>query len=189
MKKYVLFFLTLILYSSIGFSQETKEKEESFEEIIWHVKAYMPELKFLKVKAIDKDGNIHDVKAIQNSEQTSIMDVKAFVNGKRLPIKMLVDGGKYYGVKAIDDDGTIIDIKAITDNGDLLPVKGVSQSGNIVHIRAIYEDMIYYNVVAISPNGKTNAVKGVKMNMESVETTVNGVQVFAHIKAIPQAKY
>ena len=189
MKKYVLFCFALMLCANVGFSQKNNAKKVKFKEVLWHVKAFKPEAKYLKIKAIDKKGNVYNVKAIQNSEQTSLLDVKAFVKGKRLPIKMLVGEEKYYSVKAIDEEGNILDIKAITEDGKFLPVKGVSKSGNIVHIRAIYQDMIFYNVVAISPDGTTNAVKGIKMNPDNVETTVNGIEVFAHIKSIPQVIY
>lgn len=189
MKRGTIFYLVIILIANLSFSQETKADKAEFEEIIWHVKAFRPQFKFLKIKAIDKNGTVYDIKAIQNSEQTSLLDVKAFVKGKRLPVKMLVGEGKYYPVKAIDESGDILDIKAITEEGQFLPVKGVSQSGNIVHIRAIYNNMIFYNVVAISPSGKTNAVKGIKMSSDKVETTVNGTEVFAHIKSIPQTRY
>ena len=92
-----------------------KPETEIPAEIYWHVKAYLPDAQLLNVKAIDKDGNIHDVKAIQDSDDTSVLDVKALVNGKRLPVKVIVKGGDvYYPVKAIDADGTLIDIKGIT---------------------------------------------------------------------------
>ena len=189
MKKSILLCFAVILFTSLSFSQKNKAKQGEFKEIIWHIKAFKPDVKFLKIKAIDKNGNIYDVKAIQNSEQTSLLDVKAFVKGKRLPVKMLIGNEKYYPVKAIDEEGHVFDIKAITDEGAFLPVKGVSQSGNIVHIRAIYKNLIYYNVIAISPDGATNAVKGIKMNSEDVETTVNGQEIFAHIKSISQIKH
>jgi len=189
MKKYVLICLSIMLCFNVGISQKNIAENTKFKEIIWHVKAFKPEMKYLKIKAIDKKGKTYDVKAIQNSEQTSFLDVKAFVKGKRLPIKMLVGEEKYHPVKAIDEEGNILDIKAITDDGIVLPVKGVSRSGNIVHIRAIYDNMIFYNVVAISPDGTTNAVKGIKLKPGNIETTINGIEVFAHIKSIPQVRY
>jgi len=189
MKRSILLCFAAILFVNLSFSQKNKAIQGEFKEVIWHVKAFKPDVKFLEIKAIDKNGNIYDVKAIQNSKQTSLLDVKAFVKGKRLPVKMLIGIGKYYPVKAIDEEGNIFDIKAITEEGEFLPVKGVSQSGNIVHIRAIYKDLIFYNVIAISPDGATNAVKGIKMNSEDVETTVNGQEIFAHIKSISQIKY
>ncbi len=160
---------------------------DTITETIWNVKAYRPDAFLLNVKAIDKDGNIHDVKAIQNSDDTSILDVKAFVTGSRLPIKMIVKAGdRYYPVKAITESGTIVDIKAITDEGEILDVKGVSKSGNTVHIRAITKYGEFYNVIAVSPGGETNNVKGIKMMGREVEVIINGIKVFAHVKAIHQ---
>lgn len=164
--------------------------QDEVKEIIWNVKAYKPNSGFLKIKAIDDKGKIYDVKGIQNSDQTSVLDVKAFVKGKRLPIKMIVTkGDKYYPVKAIAEDGSILNIKAITKDGKVLPVKGVSKSGNIIHIRAIFENEVFYNVLAISPNGTANVVKGIKMIEEEIEITIHGIDIFAHIKAITQSNF
>lgn len=176
--------LLFTTYSTQTFAQK-KEKA-----IIWHVKAFKPEAQFLNIKAFDENGKQYSVKAIQNSDQTSLLNVKALVKGEALPVKMLLKKGeKYYPVKAIAKDGSILSIKAITEDGKILPVKGVSQSGNLIHIRAIYEDKVFFNVLAVSPKGKANVVKGLKMNTEDIETTVNGVEVFAHIKAIQQSDY
>ncbi|NNJ89077.1 MAG: hypothetical protein HKP53_06725 [Eudoraea sp.] len=164
-----------------------KPETEIQPDIYWQVKAYRPDAQLLNVKVINKDGAYHDVKAIQNSEETSILDVKAFVNGERLPIKLIVkDNDRYYPAKAIASDGTLVDFKAITEKGEILPIKGVSKSGNIVHLRAIAQDNVFYNIVAISPEGEVNNVKGIKMLNTTVETVINGVSIFAHIKAIPQ---
>ena len=182
----LVFIQLAFLSSNYVFTQTTKSEKEKEKEIIWHVKAYRPVAKLIDIKAIDKRGRIYDVKAIQNAEQTSLLDIKALVKGKQLPIKMLLSDGKYHPVKAIDEDGNIFDIKAVRDDGLILPVKGVSRSGNIIHIRAIDNDEIFFNVIAISPDGITNAVKGIKMTNEDVEATVNGVEIFAHIKAIKQ---
>jgi hypothetical protein len=159
----------------------------SSEDIIWHIKAFHPDGKLLDVKAIDAKGNKHDVKAIQNSDQTSLMDVKAFVNGKILPVKVLVSEDKFMPVKAIDEDGTILDVKAIREDGKILDVKGVSQSGNVIHINAINTDGAFYNIEAISPKGWINDIKGIKMMKTHLEMTINGVDVYAHIKSIPKA--
>ena len=173
--------------TKINLEQDAPEMgSENFKEVIWHVKAFHPDGKLLDVKAVDKGGHTYDVKSIQNSDQTSIMDVKAFVNGKVLPIKMLVSEDKFLPIKAIADDGTIIDIKAISPEGDKLDVKGVRQSGNVIHIQAIAKDGTTYNVEAISPKGWINDVIGIKMLKSPVELTLNGVDVYAHVKSIPQ---
>ena len=161
------------------------ELENAIGEIFWHVKAFKPNAELLRIKAIDKKGKMHDVKAIQYSEDTSVLDVKALIDGRRVAIKLLVKSGdRYYPLKGIMADGTIVDIKAITNDGEILPVKGVSRSGNIVHIRAITEFEQFYNVIAVSPDGKMNDVKGIKMTQEEVETIINGVPIFAHVKSL-----
>jgi len=185
----------LLLASTNGFAQIDLEKRSKLikpeteipGDLLWHVKAFHPEAQLLQVKAIDKDGNYHDVKAVQPTESTSLLSVKAIVNDERLPIKMLPKGdSEYYPVKAIAKDGTIIDIKAIAEDGTILNVKGVKKSGNIIHISAVTADGLTFNVYAMSPFGEANVVKGLKMLDSEVEAVINGVSIFAHIKAIKQ---
>ncbi len=192
-------FINLFVLFLLGFSfvnaqvldkdptDNNKPETELPPDILWNVKAYLKDSKLVKIKAIDKDGNMYDVKAIQSFDDTSILDVKAFVNGEELPIKLIVkENDMYYPLKAIANDGTLLDIKAITETGELLPIKGVGKSGNVVHIRAISEDSSFYSVFAISPDNRVNDVKGVKMLKTTVETIINGVEVFAHVKALRQ---
>jgi len=167
----------------------TGQETNSSTEVIWHIKAIHPDGKLLDVKAIGEDGTKYDVKAIQDDNQRSILDIKAFVNGKRLPVKMLVSEDKYLPVKAIGNDGTIINIKAITADGNILDVKGVSQSGNIINIKAVSKEGNFYGIKAISPIGWVNDVKGVKMEKGTIEGVVNGVDIYAHIKALTQSYY
>lgn len=153
----------------------------------WNVKAYSPEWGLLKVKAIDKEGTIYDIKAIQDSDDTSLLDVKAIVDGKRVAIKLIAEkGDPLYPVKAIMTDGTILDVNAIDEDGERIAVKGFSKTGNIVHIRAIRSQPIMYTIIAVSPDGRVNDVKGVKMTDDEVETVIHGVKVFAHVKALSQ---
>ena len=188
-------FLTILIVSIVTINQTYSQVDEKIDneselkdpigEIFWHVKAYKPNAELLRIKAIDKKGKMHDVKAIQYSEDTSVLDVKALIDGRRVAIKLLIKSGdRYYPLKAIAADGTIIDIKAITNDGEILPVKGVSKSGNVVHIRAITEFEQFYNIIAVSPDGKMNDVKGIKMTQEEEEAVINGVPIFAHVKSL-----
>lgn len=184
----ILLFVHSPIFSQVldqGRDKLNKPEIEIPEEIFWDVKAYSPTFGLLRVKAIDKDGNIHNVKAIQDSDDTSVLNVKALVNGERLPIKLIVKRQDVlYPVKAIDPSGTIIDIKALTDDGEKLDVKGFGKTGNIVNLRAISPQPVMYNIIAISPDGQVNQVKGLKMMSEEIEGVVYGVQIFAHVKAM-----
>lgn len=184
--KSLILLILMLLGPALGFTQTIEKSEaESNKEVFWEVKAYKIFNKLLDIKAIDKDGKMHEVKAIQNSEDVSILDVKAFIGDERLPIKMIIKNNeRYYPVKAIDGNGNLIDIKAITPEGKILPVKGVSKTGNVVHMRAIGEDQSFYNIIAMSPKGEFNHVKGIKMLDNPVETIINGVSVYAHVKSI-----
>jgi hypothetical protein len=185
----------LVVCSSSLFAQvldierERLNKPETAQpaEVYWDVKAYSKTWGLLRVKAIDKDGNIHDIKAIQDSQDTSVLNVKALVDGQRLPIKLIVKkNDKLYPVKAIAQDGTILDVKALYEDDEIIDIKGFSRMGNIINIRAISPQPIMYNIIAVSPDGTVNAVKGLKMMDQEVETVINGVEVFAHVKALKQ---
>ncbi len=153
---------------------------------IWNIKAIHPEGRTLDVKALDTDGNIFDVKALQQDGQQQLMDVKALMEGEKVPVKILVSTDVYAPVKAIGADGTIYDIKALTAEGDKLDVKGVERAGNIIHIKAIDKEGAFYGIKAISVEGQLNDVKGIKVSEDELEATINGVEIQAHIKSLPQ---
>ncbi|MBV1923285.1 MAG: hypothetical protein KUG68_04565 [Flavobacteriaceae bacterium] len=164
-----------------------KPEAQIQEDVLWSVKAYRPDDNLLKIKAIDKAGNVYDVKAIQDSPDTKILNVKVLFKNKVLPIKLIAkDNEMYYPAKAIDENGNLLEIKAITEDGTYLDVKGIRKTGNIIHMRAITSDSDFYNIVAVSPKGKVNTVKGVKMIDADEESVINGVSIFAHLKAISQ---
>ncbi len=167
-------------------ANDSQEKAEERENIIWNIKAITLEGKNLDVKAIDSLGNKFDVKAIQDSDQYSFMNIKAFVDGSELPVKVLVSDEKYAPIKAIDGKGSLFDIKAFTAEGTILDVKGVSRSGNIIHIKAINENGDFYGIKAFSPDGRLNDVKGIKIFKRDKELTIRGNEVHAHVKAITQ---
>jgi hypothetical protein len=62
----------------------------------------------------------------------------------------------------------------------------VKRSDNIVHIKAVSTGGEMWGVKAISPSGQHHDVKGVKMSKEDIEATINGVEIYAHVKALPQ---
>lgn len=193
-KKYAILLGFSILLTSCNNStsevktETNKENVTKTKDIIWIIKAIHPEGESFDIKAIDQEGNLFDINAIQNSDQDSFLDVKAFVNGKKLPVKILVSKDKYAPVKAIDRGGISYDIKAITPEGDKLDVKGIERYGNVVSLKAINKEGEFYSVKAISPTGSLNDVKGIKINIKEKEMTLNGFNVFAHVKAMHQSK-
>jgi len=163
-----------------------KQKKEDFKSIFWKVNAITPDGKKLAVKAIDSTGNQFDVKGIQDSKQHSLMNVKAFVNGSELPIKVLVSDDKYAPVKALARDGSFYKIKAISEDGKLIDVKGISRSGNIINLNAVTENGVLYQLKAEAPDGHINDVKGIKIFKRPKEMTISGNKIYAHVKAITQ---
>jgi hypothetical protein len=158
----------------------------NFERIIWNIKAVTADGRNLDVKAFDAEGNKFDVKATQDSKEHSFMNIKAFVDGVELPVKIMQSTDEYAPIKAIGTDGTIYDVKAVTEDNVKLDVKGISRSGNIIHVKAINENGEFLAVKAFSPDGKLNAVKGIKIFEREVEMKVQGNPVYAHLKAITQ---
>lgn len=167
-------------------NKKRTEYETDFKRIIWNVKAVTADGKNLDVKAFDAEGNTFDVKATQDSKQHSFMNIKAFVEGTELPVKIMQSPDEYAPISAIGTDGTIYEIKAITENNATLDVKGVSRSGNIINVKAIDENGEFLAVKAFAPDGKLNQVKGIKIFDREVEMTVRGNPVYAHLKAINQ---
>lgn len=162
------------------------EYKSDFEQTIWNIKAVTADGKNLDVKAFDAEGNKFDVKATQDSEQHSFMNIKAFVEGAELPVKIMESSDEYAPIKAIGTNGTIYDIKALTKDNVKLDVKGISSSGNIINVKAINENGEFYGVKAFAPDGKLNQVKGIKIFDRKVEMKVQGHPVYAHLKAINQ---
>lgn len=179
-------FLFLFIACKDDASKDKNETKEivKVEDIIWNIKAISPDGNSLDVKAIDEEGNLLDIKAIQNSDQSSFLDVKAFVGNKKIPVKMLVSKDKLAPVKALESPGVSYDIKAITPEGEKLDVKGVARFGNIVIMKAISKKGDFYGIKAISPTGEQNDIKGIKINSKDREMSLNGFSVLAHIKAM-----
>ena len=162
------------------------EYKTDFKRIIWNVKAVTAEGKNLDVKAFDAEGNKFDVKATQDSKQHSFMNIKAFVDGAELPVKLMQSPDEYAPLSAIGKNGTLYQIKAITENNITLDIKGISRSGNLINVKAINENGEFLAVKAFAPDGKLNQVKGIKIFEREVEMNVQGNPVYAHLKAINQ---
>lgn len=154
------------------------------EDFIWNVKAIGTDGHFIPVKAFDKNGGVHDVKAFMENGDRWIMDIKAIIEGKKVPVKMLVSDDGVIPVKAIGADGTIYDIKGLAQDGRQLDVRGTLREGNVIHLKAIDGDK-QLGVKAISDSGAQYDVKGLKFSSDRTEVQVHGVPVQAHVKALP----
>ena len=189
---FILGFLFLLTACKNSSSKDKKSKTETEEivkvnDIYWNVKAIHPDGKSLDVKAFDKDGKSFDIKAIQDSDQDIFLDVKAIVDGKELPVKMLESENQFVPVAAINNEGIKYYIKAITAEGEKLDVKGVARFGNIVIMKAITKKGDFYGVKAISPAGQLNDIKGIKIARGDREMSLKGIGIHAHVKAMHPA--
>lgn len=175
----------LKMYKQTEANKKIKYKTD-FKRVVWNVNAITTDNNYLAVKAIDPEGNMYDVIATQDSEQHSFLNIKTFVDGYELPVKIMQSEEAYTPVSAISKNGVIYAIKAITKDNTQLDVKGVSRSGRIVNIKAIGANGELFDVKAIAPDKKINHVKGIKIFDREVELKVQGHPVYAHVKALNQ---
>jgi len=173
------------MYKKSHINKKRKYKTD-FERITWNINAVTSDGKNLAVKAIDPEGNQFDVQATQDSEQHSFMNIKAFVDGYELPVKIMQSEDEYAPVSAISTTGNIYQIKAITEDNVQFDIKGVSRSGRIINIKAINKNGDFLDIEAIAPDGKINCVNGIKIFDKEVEMKVQGHKVYAHVKALNQ---
>jgi len=171
------------MYKKSSFDKK-REYTTDFERINWNVMAVTADGKNLKVKAIDNDGNQFDVLATQESEQHSFMNVKAFVDGYVLPVKIMQSKGKYAHVNAINSKGAIYKIKAISEDNEQFDVKGIVRLGRIIDIKVIDKNGDFLAVKAFAPDGKSNYISGIKILDTEVEMKVQQHSIYAHVKAI-----
>ncbi|MBO3116973.1 hypothetical protein J4050_09450 [Winogradskyella sp. DF17] len=186
------FWLTAVLCCSFAITNAQitktnthKPETELHPEIFWDIKAYSPDAELLQVVAIAQDGKIYDVKAIQYAEDSSLLDVKVLSNGERLPVKLILNKKEdLFPLNGIDKAGNLISIKALTEDGKRLDVRGVRRIGNTIAIRAIGPNGSQYSLLAMAPDGMVNTIKGLKMASQNLEMVINGIEVFAHVKAM-----
>jgi hypothetical protein len=173
------------MYKKSPINKKRKYKTD-FKRIIWKVKAVTADGKNLAVKAIDSEGNQLDVDATQDSEQHSFMNVKVFIDGYELPVKILQSEDKYAPISAIGAKGDIYEIKAISEDNVQFDIAGVSRSGNIVNVKAINNNGEFLDVKAFAPDGKVNYINGIKLFDKEVEMRIQGHPIYAHVKALNQ---
>ena len=155
---------------------------------IWNIKCFDADGQTIAVKAISAGSDAYDVKAI-GTEDPDRHDVKALHpdSGEQLPVKVVTsqdEGIAYSDVKGIEDGDQLIAIKALTGSGEILDVKAfLNPSTGRYDIKCVTSDGERLGLKAISPAGQVYDVKGIKELPEEVEL---GVEIEAHIKAVPQ---
>ncbi|GGZ69975.1 DUF7486 family protein [Algibacter mikhailovii] len=187
---FILGFLFTACNNSASKDKTTKtdtEEVKKVNDILWNVKAIAPDGKSLEVKGFNEKGESIDIKAVQNADQTSFLDVNAIENGNKFPVKLLVSKTQFSPVTAITNTGDTYELKAITPEGEKLDVKGVARFGYVVMIKAITKEGEFYGVKAISPTGELNDIKGIKINFQDREMSLKGLNIHAHVKAMHPA--
>jgi hypothetical protein len=174
--------LGIVLFALMGVSPAAAE------DTFWHVVGIHPKGYTLDIKAVDSEGKLYDIKAIEQDENVHMLDVKALVGDLRQPVKVVVSDDRYAPVQAIDIKGNNLDLKALTPEGKLLDVKGVRRTGSIIHIKVLGIGGRFFAVKAIAPDGRMYDVKGIKMIPDRAEMLIGTVQIHAHVKAIPPAE-
>ncbi|MBC3758884.1 hypothetical protein H7U19_10745 [Hyunsoonleella sp. SJ7] len=190
--RYLLFLLGFLALSSGCNNSASKENKnnaekattETFKDIFWNVKAIRPDGKSIDIKVFDNAGDPFDIKAIQDSDQDNLMDVKAFVGDEILPVKILVSSTQFAPVVAISNAGSAYKLEAVDLDGTRHEVIGVVRFGNVVIMKAITQKGKFYGVKAISPTGELNDIKGIKINFQDREMGLRGHDIYAHVKAM-----
>ncbi|NNK83706.1 MAG: hypothetical protein HKO92_11335, partial [Flavobacteriaceae bacterium] len=118
---YYLFILGFIFVLT-GCKDEPKKEETSkteTEEVVvvnyvyWNVKAISTDGKrSLDVKAFNSEGKSLDIMAVQDSDQDMFLDVKAILDGEKLPVKILVNDEQFAPVSVISDNGNVYSLNA-----------------------------------------------------------------------------
>ena len=183
---FILGFLFLFAACNNGPSKDKTETDaiEKVDDIFWNVKAILPNGQSIDIKGFDNAGKPFDIKAIQNSNQDNLLDVKAILDGEKLPVKILVSKNQFASVVAITNKGNAYKIKAITPEGETMEVIGVARFDNIVIMKVISKKGKFYGVKAISPAGQLNDIKGIKINSQEREMSLKGQSIHAHVKAM-----
>lgn len=157
------------------------------EEPIWNVEALAEDGTFLPVKAVGAKGELYDVRAFLENGDRWVLDVKALVGGRKVAVKVLPAGEGAGVLKAILPDGASLPLKAIANDGRRWDVVGTLDTGTIIHVKAVGPDGARLGVKAISPRGAQYDVKGLRFGNTATEAVVGGVEVKAHVKALPPA--
>lgn len=184
---YAAFMVVFMCFSATSAQQVTRqEKSDAREGGVWHVKALHPDGYILDVRAYDRMGNVYEVKAVNDSCQSYIMDINAYSDKEILPVKVLMGTDGHNPVSAIDDEGKNFQLRAVTPEGKFFPIRGSKSSVYTVDIKAVTPEGRLLNIRAVSPDGKLREVKGIKMYEKSLEMTLQGVEIHAHLVALPQ---
>ncbi|GAB5471382.1 MAG: hypothetical protein Kilf2KO_44120 [Rhodospirillales bacterium] len=156
---------------------------------VWHVKCFAADGHTLAVKALSAQSDAYDVKAFA-TQDPAFHDVKALhpETGEQLPIKVVASHDQeaiFSDVKAIENGDQLIAVKAITGYGEILSIKAFhNDAAGRYDIKCLGGDGEMLGLKAISPSGRVYDVKGIK---ELPDQEDLGIEVLAHIKAIPQA--
>ena len=178
MKQTTLFTLILLLLIMVRYPIEAQNQG-------WPIKGIENNGDFLDIKALTESGETMDILALKADEGDHFFDVKAIMNGSPIAVKMIISNDFYVPVKAVSSDGTLFDVKALRDDGTKLDVKGVARSGSTIKLAVIDENEKFLNVKAISPEGNTRDVFGVKFKDDNQEMEIAKVKILAHVKALP----
>ena len=154
----------------------------------WNIKCFLPTGYTIAVKAVSADRVAYDVKAIP-TDNPDQHDVKVLLSesDEPLPIKIVApadpDAG-YMDVKGIENGEDLVEIKGISGTGEILPVKAFrDEEAGRYDVKCLAADGGRLGLKAISPEGMVYDVKGID-DLPGQEEL--GIEIEAHVKAIPQ---
>ena len=167
-------------------AQRPSDKENQAIEG-WWIRAIHDAGQTYEVVAMDAQGKIHPVRDIEDYAQSYIMEIVAWVDELPYSVKILHEGKNARRVAAIGPEGKILTLWAKLGDDEYLPVMGTERVGYIINVKAVHpESGEIIAVKALSPAGKLRDVKGVKMYEKDIESSWLGVDIQAHVVALPQ---
>jgi hypothetical protein len=190
--------------AGIKFEEENVEIEIGSTKIVAHVKAVPDNLAISDetvwdVKAVGNDGSHLDLVAIGKNKEYpikamsaggsfTILNVKALAPRDNMAVKLTKTQEGIF-LNAIDEFGRIYPVKIKMPNGKFVQVQGGDNCGKTIDIQAFDENGIHYLIHAISPQGDTYDIKGIKVKDEDTEGFIQGLKgltlYYAHVKALP----
>ncbi len=164
------------------------------DAIQWDIAAIHPDGNSYPVYAIDEDKGVeHPVRALSDGGNFHLLDVKAFINRYKYPVKLAQEIGlKNTTLVSIYERGKVYQVMAKVGDSQYIPIRGLQLEGNMIAVKGEGSDGTIYAVKAISPGNDLFDVKGIKIKNDDVEGMITGLgyafKFYAHVKAIPSIK-
>lgn len=168
-------------------------KASRVEPGVWTVAAVDINGNAIPTVVVDLKGVEHPIKAHMVKGNLQVLDVKVNYKNYTQPLYLISNPAESEPVVAmVDDNGRIFNIKAKAENGELLEMTVDIRNNHTMTLKGVTKTGKEYWLKALSPEGITFDVLGVKMTNSPREGMLScpykNVIYFANIKAFPPLK-